>query len=77
MRAIATITWPALMAPVIGPLIGAWITTHSGWQWNFFINLPLGVLGVVLVASFVPRVPGRAPALSISWAFSLPAARWR
>ncbi|RVM11971.1 MFS transporter [Sinorhizobium meliloti] len=58
VRAIATITWPALIAPVIGPLIGAWITTHSGWQWNFFINLPLGVLGVVLVASFVPRVPG-------------------
>lgn len=57
VRAIATITWPALIAPVIGPLIGAWITTHAGWEWNFFINLPLGILGVVLVAFFVPRVP--------------------
>ncbi|MGQ3213365.1 MFS transporter [Shinella sp.] len=57
VRAIATITWPALIAPVIGPLIGAWITTHAGWQWNFFINLPLGLLGVVLVAFFVPHAP--------------------
>lgn len=57
VRAIATITWPALIAPVIGPLIGAWITTHAGWEWNFFINLPLGIFGVVLVAFFVPRVP--------------------
>lgn len=55
VRAIATITWPALIAPVIGPLIGAWITTHAGWEWNFFINLPLGLLGVVLVALFVPH----------------------
>ncbi|AOF93568.1 MFS transporter [Sinorhizobium sp. RAC02] len=63
VRAIATITWPALSAPVIGPLIGAWITTHAGWQWNFFINLPLGLLGVVLVAFFVPHAPaeGRRP----------------
>jgi len=36
-------------------LIGAWITTHAGWEWNFFINLPIGLLGVVLVASFVPH----------------------
>lgn len=57
VRAIATITWPALIAPVIGPLIGAWITTHAGWEWNFFINLPLGLLGVVLVAFFVPHAP--------------------
>ncbi|MQX49209.1 MFS transporter [Sinorhizobium medicae] len=58
VRAIATITWPALIAPVIGPLIGAWITTHAGWQWNFFINLPLGLLGVALVALFVPPTSG-------------------
>lgn len=61
VRAIATITWPALIAPVLGPLIGAWITTHAGWEWNFFINLPLGLLGVVLVALFVPHAPPEAP----------------
>ena len=57
VRAIATITWPALIAPVVGPLIGAWITTAAGWEWNFFINLPLGLAGALLVAAFVPRDP--------------------
>lgn len=57
VRAIATITWPALIAPVVGPLIGAWITTHAGWEWNFFINLPIGLAGAVLVALFVPPAP--------------------
>ncbi|MDK1373863.1 MULTISPECIES: MFS transporter [unclassified Sinorhizobium] len=59
VHAIATITWPALIAPVLGPLIGAWITTNIGWQWNFFINVPLGLAGVLLVATFVPREPAQ------------------
>ncbi|KPL54652.1 MFS transporter [Prosthecomicrobium hirschii] len=54
VQAIATITWPALFAPVIGPLLGSWITTHAGWQWNFFVNLPLGLVGCLLVVAVVP-----------------------
>lgn len=61
VSAIATITWPALIAPVIGPLVGAWITTHAGWEWNFFINIPLGLIGIVLVAVFIPPVPAEDP----------------
>ena len=61
VRAIATITWPALIAPVIGPLIGAWVTTHAGWEWNFFLNIPLGILGIVLVAVLVPHAPTVGP----------------
>ncbi len=48
MTAIATITWPALFAPVIGPVLGAWITETFGWQWNFFVNLPLGAACILL-----------------------------
>ncbi|MEJ1160604.1 MFS transporter [Prosthecomicrobium sp. N25] len=54
VHAIATITWPALFAPVIGPVLGSWITVHVGWQWNFFVNLPLGLVGIGLIAAFVP-----------------------
>lgn len=61
VRAIAMITWPALIAPVIGPVIGAWITTHVGWEWNFLINLPLGMVGALLVLAFVPKEPPEAP----------------
>ncbi len=53
--AIAMITWPALIAPVLGPPLGGFITTYASWRWIFLINLPLGVLGVLLVLRFVPR----------------------
>jgi EmrB/QacA subfamily drug resistance transporter len=55
VRAIATITWPALLAPVIGPLLGGWITETVGWEWNFLINIPLGVTAAVLFLRLVPH----------------------
>lgn len=59
MKAIATITWPALFAPVVGPVLGGWITGHFGWAWNFYINIPLGVLSLTLFWVMVPTdAPG-------------------
>ncbi|MGH6860017.1 MAG: MFS transporter [Phyllobacterium sp.] len=55
VSAIALITWPALFAPVIGPVLGGLITTWFGWHWNFLINVPLGALGILLVVRFVPQ----------------------
>lgn len=55
VNAVALITWPALIAPVIGPLLGSLITTYLSWHWNFFINLPIGVIGLLLVWRFVPN----------------------
>lgn len=52
--AIALITWPALIAPVVGPLLGSVITTWFGWHWNFLINIPIGLIGLILVLRFVP-----------------------
>jgi EmrB/QacA subfamily drug resistance transporter len=55
LGATALITWPALVAPVIGPALGGAITTYANWRWNFLLNLPLGLVGLVLVAIFVPN----------------------
>ncbi|MGF6174577.1 MFS transporter [Ensifer sp. 4252] len=52
--AIALITWPALIAPVVGPLLGSVITTWLSWHWNFLINIPIGLVGLALVLRFVP-----------------------
>ena len=61
MAAVATITWPALTAPVVGPFVGGWITTHFGWQWNFYVNVPLCVAAAVLFLALVPRQPRPEP----------------
>jgi MFS family permease len=55
MSAISLIVWPSLLAPVIGPPLGGFITTYASWRWNFFINLPVGLLGFIAVWLWVPR----------------------
>ncbi len=48
LRAVSFITWPGLVAPVLGPPIGGFITTYASWRWIFFLNFPLGLIGIVL-----------------------------
>ena len=52
--AIGLTIWPALFAPVIGPALGGFITEFISWHWNFWINIPLGIVGMVLVYAIVP-----------------------
>jgi EmrB/QacA subfamily drug resistance transporter len=48
MRAISFITWPGLIAPVIGPPLGGFLTTSFTWRWIFYLNVPLGIIGVIV-----------------------------
>jgi EmrB/QacA subfamily drug resistance transporter len=54
-------TVPMLVAPTIGPPIGGLITTYLSWRWIFFLNVPLGILGTLLVLRFIPHREERAP----------------
>jgi DHA2 family multidrug resistance protein len=42
-----------MVAPTTGPTIGGWITDQYTWPWAFFVNVPLGIIGVILVLSFL------------------------
>jgi EmrB/QacA subfamily drug resistance transporter len=53
MRSIAYITWPGLAAPVIGPPVGGFITTYSSWRWIFYLNVPLGIIGIILTMLWI------------------------
>jgi EmrB/QacA subfamily drug resistance transporter len=55
VRAISFITWPGLVAPVLGPPLGGLIVTHASWPWIFYLNLPLGVLALVAALFLIPK----------------------
>jgi predicted MFS family arabinose efflux permease len=59
--ALAYLTVPALIGPVIGPPLGGFITTYFHWRWIFWINVPIGILGVVLATIFVPNIKEERP----------------
>jgi len=46
-----------VVAPIIGPTLGGWITDSYSWRWIFYINLPLGVLALFMVNLFVEDPP--------------------
>ena len=54
VRALAFLSMPALIGPVIGPPLGGFIVTYSSWRWIFYINLPVGILGIVLGRLYIP-----------------------
>jgi MFS family permease len=54
ITAIATLTWPALVAPIIGPPLGGFITSYADWRWIFFINVPLGIVAIILALRIIP-----------------------
>jgi EmrB/QacA subfamily drug resistance transporter len=56
VRAMSWLTIPAMLGPVLGPPLGGFIVTYASWRWIFFINLPIGLLGVVLVSMFIPNI---------------------
>ncbi len=56
--ALAWLTVPALIGPVVGPPLGGFITTYFEWRWIFWINVPIGILGLVLATLFIPDIRG-------------------
>lgn len=54
VTAMAYITWPALVAPILGPLIGGYLTTYWSWHWIFYLNIPISIVCVLLAWKHIP-----------------------
>lgn len=54
--AMAWVTMPALIGPVLGPPVGGFITTYATWHWIFIINLPIGLVGILLATRYIEDV---------------------
>lgn len=61
VRAIAYLTWPALLAPVVAPVLGGVLAEYASWRWIFLINVPLGIVGLVVAMRVVPGLTTAAP----------------
>lgn len=57
-RIMGAIGVPIILAPVFGPTLGGLLIEHAGWEWIFFINLPVGVAAVVAAVKLLPRDSG-------------------
>ncbi|CAM5774629.1 MFS transporter [Labrys miyagiensis] len=58
VTAMTYTTMPAIIGPVIGPLLGGVLTHYLSWRWIFYVNLPFGVLGIILALRFVGDIHG-------------------
>jgi EmrB/QacA subfamily drug resistance transporter len=55
------------LSAVIGPTIGGWLTDGPGWRWVFYVNVPVGVVAVLLVSIALPFIRSRASVREIDW----------
>lgn len=60
---VSAMSWllvPALIGPIIGPPLGGFIVTYLDWRWIFYINVPIGIIGMIFVSIYIDEVKGKA-----------------
>jgi EmrB/QacA subfamily drug resistance transporter len=56
VSAMSWLIMPALIGPILGPPVGGLIVTYLDWRWIFWLNLPIGLMGIVLVGKFIADI---------------------
>ncbi len=60
VSALAWLVVPALLGPLIGPPLGGFITTYFSWRWIFWINIPIGIIGILLATRYIENIRERS-----------------
>jgi MFS family permease len=61
VNAMAWVSIPAMIGPLMGPPLGGFITTYASWHWIFLINVPIGLIGIVLVTRYIENIKAEVP----------------
>jgi EmrB/QacA subfamily drug resistance transporter len=61
VNAMSWLSIPALVGPILGPPFGGLLTTYLSWHWIFWINVPIGIIGIAAVTRFLPDTETRTP----------------
>jgi DHA2 family multidrug resistance protein len=61
-QAMAIFSMGSMFAPIMGPVIGGWLTENFSWRWVFYVNVPFGILTFLGVATFLKESRGGRPA---------------
>nr|WTB34897.1 MFS transporter [Streptomyces sp. NBC_00830] len=67
VTAIAYLTWPALLAPVVAPVLGGLFVTYASWRWIFLVNLPLGVACLIAELRMVATTQPGEEKVPLDW----------
>lgn len=55
-----------LTGPILGPVFGGWFVTYASWHWIFLINIPIGLLGILLAGKYIPNFTGKQNRLDLT-----------
>ncbi|MDE2334141.1 MAG: MFS transporter [Rhodospirillales bacterium] len=61
VRAMAWLMLPATIGPIVGPPLGGFLVTYLSWHWIFYINVPIGLAGIVLVSIYIEQMKEETP----------------
>ena len=53
VQAMSLLTVPAVMGPALGPPLGGFLATYGSWRWIFYLNIPIGAIGILLVMRYI------------------------
>ncbi len=59
------------LASIIGPLLGGWLTDNASWRWTFYVNIPVGILALIVLAITLPKIKPDTKSRSIDYAGAL------